>query len=254
MSQQQFKYSNAVIVYPLAFVFAIWVVFWYQVRFDSGIRHYGIYPQKVEGLLGVFTSPFIHSSLDHLYHNTIPLFVLSMALFYFYRKIAWPVLLFGTLLSGLLTWFIGTSGNHIGASGVIYVLVSFIFFKGIFAKHYRLIALSLIIVFLYGSMIWYVFPVKDNMSWEGHLGGLLTGLLFALIFRNHIAKPERYVWETETYNEDDDPFMKHFDENGNFIEFEPEIESEDEKHSENSTPPIINYTFKTSEDKDSNKQ
>ena len=245
MSQQQFRYSNSVIVYPLLIVFVIWLVFWYQVRIDSGIRHFGIYPQKLQGLLGIVSSPFIHEDLEHLYHNTIPLFILTMALFYFYNKIAWKVLVYGILVSGLLTWTIGKSGNHIGASGVIYVLVSFIFFKGIFARYYRLIALSLITIFLYGSMIWYVFPIKDNMSWEGHLGGLITGLFFALFFRKQIAKPERYLWETEFYNEDDDPFMQHFDENGNFIEFEPEFELDT---SEDSETPKINYIFKKEED------
>jgi hypothetical protein len=154
-----------------------------------------------------------------------------MALFYFYKNIAWKILVYGILLSGFLTWLIGKSGNHIGASGLIYVVVSFIFFKGIFAKYYRLIALSLITIFLYGSMIWYVFPIKDGMSWEGHLSGLITGLFFALIFRKHVAKPERYYWEKPGYNEDDDPFMKHFDENGNFIEIEDEIEIEVEVES-----------------------
>ena len=245
MSQQQFKYSNSIIVYPLLFVFAIWVVFWYQIRFDSSIRHFGIHPQKAEGLLGIFTSPFLHSSLDHLYNNSIPLFILSMALFYFYKNIAWRVILWGIILSGLLTWTIGDSGNHIGASGLIYVLVSFMFFKGIFAKHYRLIALSLIIIFLYGSMIWYVFPVKDNMSWEGHLGGLLSGLFFAIIFRNKVAKPERYFWETEAYNEEDDLFMRHFDEDGNFIEILPEDEILDDHEFEAENPQTpINYIYK----------
>lgn len=232
MSQQQFRYSNSVVVYPLLLVLAIWFSFWYQVRIDSGIRHFGIHPQKLDGLIGIVVSPFLHADLEHLYHNTIPLFVLSMALFYFYNKIAWKVLVYGILLSGFFTWCIAKSGNHIGASGLIYVLVSFIFFKGIFAKYYRLIALSLITIFLYGSMIWYVFPVKDNMSWEGHLGGLITGLLFAFLFRKQIAKPERYLWETEHYNEDDDPFMKHFDENGNFIELETEPEPEFENEIE----------------------
>ena len=251
MSQQQFRYSNSVIVYPLLFVFAIWLVFWYQVRIDSGIRHFGIYPQKLKGLLGIVTSPFIHADVEHLYHNTIPLFILTMALFYFYNRIAWKVLVYGILVSGLLTWSIGKSGNHIGASGIIYVLVSFIFFKGIFAKYYRLIALSLITIFLYGSMIWYVFPIKDNMSWEGHLGGLMTGFLFALFFRKQIAKPERYLWETELYNEDDDPFMQHFDENGNFIELEPEPEAEldsDLDIEEDFEFLKINYIFKKKDD------
>ncbi len=246
MSSQQFKYSNSVILYPLMIVLIIWLVFWYQVRVDYGIKSFGIKPQKLEGLLGIFTSPFLHGDIDHIYNNSIPLFVLSLALFYFYKKIAWKVILYGVLLSGFLTWLIGSGGNHIGASGLIYVLVSFIFFKGIFAKHYRLIALSLMVIFLYGSMIWYVFPVKEGMSWEGHLGGLITGFVFALIFRKQVAKPERYKWEQPGYNEEDDPFMRQFDEDGNFIELEPEPEIEVEP--EVNETPKIRYIFRKREE------
>lgn len=243
-SQQQFRYSNSIIIYPLLMVLLIWIVFWYQVSVDYGIKSFGIRPQKLEGLIGIFTSPFLHGDIDHLYNNSIPLLVLSLALFYFYNKIAWKVILYGILLSGFLTWIIGSSGNHIGASGLIYVLVSFIFFKGIFAKHYRLIALSLMVIFLYGSMIWYVFPIKEGMSWEGHLGGLITGLLFAVIFRKEIAKPERYKWEQPDYNEEDDPFMRHFDEDGNFIETLPEDEIEGDPELENESATTIRYIFK----------
>ncbi len=248
MSSQQFKYSTSVILYPLMMVFTIWLVFWYQVRVDYSIKAFGIRPQKLEGLIGIFTSPFLHGDIDHIYNNSIPLFVLSLALFYFYKKIAWKVILYGILLSGFLTWLIGSGGNHIGASGLIYVLVSFIFFKGIFAKHYRLIALSLMVIFLYGSMIWYVFPVKEGMSWEGHLGGLITGFVFALIFRKQVAKPEKYKWEQPGYNEEEDPFMRQFDEDGNFIEFEPEPEIEPELESELNEAPKIKYIFRKRED------
>ncbi|WP_400080935.1 rhomboid family intramembrane serine protease [Winogradskyella sp. R77965] len=248
MSSEQFKYSNSVILYPLMILFSIWLVFWYQVRIDQGIKAYGIRPQELDGLLGVFSSPLLHGDIDHIYNNSIPLFVLSLALFYFYRKIAWKVILYGILISGILTWFIASRGNHIGASGLIYVLVSFIFFKGIFAKHYRLIALSLMVIFLYGSMIWYVFPIKSGMSWEGHLSGLITGFIFALIFRKQVAKPERYKWEQSDYNEEDDPFMRHFDEDGNFIELEPEPEFELEGESELDKISKINYIFKKRED------
>ncbi|WP_456441174.1 rhomboid family intramembrane serine protease [Psychroserpens sp.] len=245
-NQQQFRYSTGVVAYPVFFVLLIWVVFWLQVRFFPVIKTFGVYPQKLEGLSGIFFSPFIHSDIEHLYHNSIPLFILSVALFYFYRKISWKVILYGILLSGLITWLIGRPSNHIGASGLVYVLVSFIFFKGIFAKHYRLVALSLIIIFLYGSMIWYVFPVKEGMSWEGHLGGLISGLLFAIIFRKSVAKPERYVWQQPNYNEENDPFLKHFDEDGNFTEIlEPEIE--DEILSEDNT---LDVTYKFKENKD----
>jgi membrane associated rhomboid family serine protease len=235
-----FKFSTGVVAYPVFFVLLIWLVFWFEVRFGFNFSKYGIYPQTLKGLRGVFLSPFIHGDIQHIYHNTIPLLVLSMALFYFYRPIAWKVLVFGILLSGFLTWTFGRPSYHIGISGLIYVLVSFTFFKGVFAKHYRLIALSLLVVFLYGSMIWGTLPIEEGISWEGHMSGLITGLLFALFFKKQVAKPKKYVWENQNYDENDDPFLKHFDENGNFIEsIEPEIEEEQ---------PTINYTFKQNKD------
>ena len=246
VKDQQFKYSTGVILYPLVMLFTVWLVFWYQVRIDHSIKSFGIRPHKVEGLMGIFTSPFLHGDINHLYNNSIPLFVLSLALFYFYKKIAWKVIVYGILLSGLLTWTIAKSGDHIGASGLIYVLVSFIFFKGIFAKHYRLIALSLMVVFLYGSLIWYVFPVKAGMSWQGHLGGLISGFIFALIFRKQIAKPERYKWEDPDYDEENDPFMKHFDDNGNFIELEPEVDQDSNLESNEGVE--IRYDYKENKD------
>jgi membrane associated rhomboid family serine protease len=244
--QEQFKYTTGVIGFPVFFVLFLWIVFWFEVRFGFSFNSFGVYPRTLSGLKGIIFSPFIHSSMEHLYHNSIPLLVLSMALFYFYREISWKVIIYGILFSGFLTWCIGRPANHIGASGLIYVLMSFILFKGIFAKHFRLIALSLLVVFLYGSMIWYVFPVKENMSWEGHLSGLIVGFVFALIFRKSIAKPKKYKWEEEDYNEDDDPFLKHFDENGNFIEH---IKESSEIVEEKPNKIIINYQFKkTKED------
>ena len=244
-TEEQFKYSTGVIGYPIFFVLLIWIVFWFEVRFGFRFNDFGVYPRTLSGLKGIVFSPFIHSSMEHLYHNSIPLLVLSMALFYFYREIAWKVILYGILFSGLLTWCIGRPANHIGASGLIYVLMSFILFKGIFAKHFRLIALSLLVVFLYGSMIWYVFPIKENMSWEGHLSGLIVGFVFALIFRKSIAKPKKYKWEEEDYNEDEDPFLRHFDENGNFIEHLDETPEEIEEKPNKIT---ITYQFKRSKE------
>ncbi len=243
--QEQFKYTTGVIGFPVFFVLFLWIVFWFEVRFGFRFNDFGIYPRTLSGLKGIIFSPFIHSSMEHLYHNSIPLLVLSMSLFYFYREISWKVIIYGILFSGFLTWCIGRPANHIGASGLIYVLMSFILFKGIFAKYFRLIALSLLVVFLYGSMIWYVFPVKENMSWEGHLSGLIVGFVFALIFRKSIAKPKKYKWEEEDYNEDDDPFLKHFDENGNFIEH---IKESSEIVEEKSNKIIINYQFKKTEE------
>ena len=242
MQQENFKYSTGVIAYPILFVLIIWIVFWVEFRFGIRLKDMGIQPRTMIGLRGIILSPFLHSNMQHLYHNTIPLFVLSTALFYFYRNISWQVIVYGILLSGFLTWCIGRPANHIGASGLIYVLMSFTLFKGIFSKHYRLIALSLVVVFLYGSMIWYVFPIKENMSWEGHLSGLIVGFLFAIIFRKSIARPKRYDWEQEDYNEDNDPFLKHFDEDGNFIEHIPPEDTVEEE-----TPNIIYHIKKKKE-------
>ena len=131
------------------------------------------------------------------------------SLYYFYKEAAHKVLFLGALLTGFLTWCIARDSYHIGASGVVYLLFSFVFFSGIIRKHYRLVALSLIIIFLYGSMIWYVLPVKDGMSWEGHLSGLLVGIIFSYVYRNLGMVQEKYEFkETE--------FDLLFDEDGNF--------------------------------------
>ncbi len=238
-NEHQFQFSLRIIAYPLFFVLALWFVLWADVRFGLRLNKYGIYPQTLQGIRGVFFSPFLHGSMQHLAHNSIPLLVLSMALFYFYKAIAWRVILYGILVSGFLTWCIGRPSYHIGASALIYVLVSFIFFKGVLARHYRLIALSLAVVFMYGSMIWYALPLEEGVSWEGHLSGLITGLVFAFLFKKTIAKPKKYDWEQADYNEANDPFLKHFDENGNFIEI-----NDTETEGNSTDTPIVNYTYK----------
>lgn len=223
-----FVFTTGTIGYPLLFVLLIWIVFWIEVRFHINLNSYGIRPLEIEGLRGILFSPFIHGDIKHLFNNTIPLFILSLALFYFYRQVSWKVLLIGLVSTGLLTWLIGRPSNHIGASGIIYLLATFLFFKGIFSKHYRLVALSLIVVFIYGGLVWYVTPMDPSISWEGHLSGLISGLALAFIFRKDILKPTKFEWESPDYDEENDPFMKHFDENGNFIEHLPEEDALDE--------------------------
>lgn len=210
-------FSTEVLGYPLLFVMMMWVVFWFESRFGVNFNQFGIYPRSLQGLVGIFFSPFIHGSLQHLFNNSIPLLVLSMALFYFYRNIRWKVLLFGLLLTGLATWVIGRPSLHIGASGVVYMLVSFLFFKGIFSKQYQLTALALIVVFLYGGMLWYLFPVDPKISWEGHLSGFFVGLLFAILFKGIPLQNRKFEWEKEGFVEENDPFLRQFDDDGNFI-------------------------------------
>lgn len=219
MSEHQyFKFTNAVVLAPIMAVLMIWTVFWLELRLEVNLNQFGVVPRDFVGLRGIIFSPFIHGSVEHLYNNTIPLAVLLAALFYFYRNIALRVLFLGILLSGLMTWAIGRPSYHIGASGVIYVLASFMFFKGIISKYYRLVALSLIVVFIYGSLLWYIFPIKDDISWEGHLSGFLTGLLLAVLIKAKLPSRKKYDWELEDFNEEEDEFLQQFDKDGNFIE------------------------------------
>lgn len=232
-----FRLTPSVIALPLFFVLLLWFVFWIEVRYALNFNSYGIYPKTFSGLRGVFLSPFLHGSLQHLYNNSLPLLVLLTALRFFYREVSYKVVLWGILFSGLFTWFIGRESYHIGASGLVYVLVSFIFFKGIQTKYYRLVALSLGVVMIYGGMIWYMFPdVEKGISWEGHLGGFLTGLGLSYWYKTpELKQPIQYDWQRPDFDPSLDPFMKNFDEHGNF---NPPPKEEE-------IPPVESY-FKTS--------
>jgi membrane associated rhomboid family serine protease len=209
--QNNLSFSQKMLRIPVLFVVVIWFVYWVEIRFGYNFNKFGVEPRSLLGLRGILFSPFIHGDTKHLFNNSIPLFVLSLSLIYFYRDVATKVLLYGGLLTGLLTWIIARDSYHIGASGIVYLLFSFVFFSGVFKNHFRLIAMSLVTIFLYGSMIWFVFPVEGRISWEGHLSGLITGLLFAFLYRKKgIVKEEFQFSKTE--------FDLMFDENGNLIE------------------------------------
>jgi membrane associated rhomboid family serine protease len=254
MKETDFKFSASVIAWPLLFLLAIWVVFWFEVRFKMSLYDFGIYPRTLSGMKGILFSPFLHGNLEHLYNNSIPIFFLVMALRYFYREQSLMVMVLGILMSGFGTWLIGRESMHIGASGLIYVLVSFMFFKGIQSGYYRLVALSLTIVVLYGGMVWYLFPgAEENISWEGHLAGFITGFLLSYFIKTQdYQKPIRYDWEHPDFDPSQDPFMKHFDENGNFVPT-PKPEPEEELFSYFISNLPVMYTISENKETDKNK-
>lgn len=219
-----FKFDIVTVFPALLFVLIMWTVYWLEIKFNFRFNRYGIQPQEVSGLQGILFGPFIHSGLKHLWSNSLPSLVLITALFFFYRRISLFVLIIGLLLTGILTWLIGRPSYHIGASGVVYMLTAFLFFKGLFTGHYKLLALSFLVAFFYGSMVWYVLPIEQGISWEGHMSGAISGIVLAIFTKNKLPQKKKYLWELEHYNEDEDPFMRHFDENGNFIEISQEEE------------------------------
>ena len=159
----------------------------------------GVFPRRLANIWGIFTMIFIHADWGHLGNNVISFFILGSFLYFFYNQIATKVLLISYIVSGLILWVIGRDSWHIGASGLIYSIAFFLFFSGIIRKHVPLIALSLVVAFVYGSLIWHIFPWKaeDPISWEGHLAGGFIGLVLSVLFRNE--GPQRPVkeWKDE---------------------------------------------------------
>jgi len=192
-------------IIPGIFVVIMWLVKDVELLFGIDLSDFGIFPLSARGLPGILFSPFIHADFGHLFNNSLPLFFLGIALFYFYSDVALKVFTWTYVLTGLLVWFAGRAAWHIGASGLIYGLASFLFFSGIIRKHFRLIALSLLIVFLYGSMVWGLFPgVYKNVSWESHMLGFFSGVVLSVWFRNQGPQEPVYEW----LDEEDDPDLQ----------------------------------------------
>jgi len=162
-------------------------------------RRAGNHPQDISRIWGIFTMPFIHGSWEHILNNTASFAVLNTLLFYFYRELALKVWLYIFLFSGVFVWFFGVPGsNHIGTSGVVYGLAFFLFSAGLLSRrNILLIRVSMLVLFLYGSIIWGIFPIEERVSWEGHLGGAIAGVLLAVIFRDELPKRPKTTWEIE---------------------------------------------------------
>lgn len=177
--KRRLKFS---LIPPVFFLLIMWVVKIIEYSLDYNWSVYGIFPLKVKNLTGIIFSPFLHGDFDHLISNSVPFLFLGTALFYFYREFAYKVFFLIYLLSGIWVWLAARGAYHIGASGMVYGLASFLFFSGLIHKNRALASLSLIIVFLYGSMVWGVLPIFEGMSWESHLFGAVTGLILTFAY------------------------------------------------------------------------
>jgi membrane associated rhomboid family serine protease len=216
------------LIFPLAFVILFWMVEITEQVFGLNFVPFGIFPLQVKGLKGILFSPFVHSDYNHLMANSLPFFILLAALVYYYRKIAYRIFFLIYLISGLCVWLGGRPAWHIGASGVIYGLAAFHLVSGILRNDIRLLTLSVLVVFLYGSMFWGVFPLRPDISWEAHLWGALSGVLLAVYYRKYALRRKKFDWEEEPDEENKEPGP----ENGSYFS-EPTFSSETKADSKN---------------------
>ena len=188
----------------LVLVSALWLVKFIEWKSGHLLTEFGVFPRTTNGLIGILTSPFIHGDFKHIVSNSLPLLVLGAAIFYFYDTLAFKVFAWVYLLGGFWLWLGGRESYHIGASGLVYGLTAFLFFSGMFRRDTRLMAISMLVVFLYGGMVWGLFPLFKGVSWEAHLFGSIAGILLAMVYRKEGPQRKLYEWEKNDFTEDDD--------------------------------------------------
>ncbi len=191
-------------LFPLFFILILWLVWFVETELNLDFSTWGIFPRRLSGLKGIIFAPFIHANLRHLTSNSLPLFFLMAGTIYFYREVGYKVFIYTWLLGGFGVWLGARDAYHIGASGIIYGLAAFLFFSGIIRNYIPLIAISFLVVFLYGSMIWGIFPLVEKISWESHLLGALAGLILAIIYRKEGPQKPPPFWELDEKPEEFD--------------------------------------------------
>ncbi len=191
-------------LFAFFFIAVFWIILAIEELFGLSFYKGGIYPLHWKGLPGILISPFIHSGYKHLVSNSVSFFILLFALVYYYRKISYRIFFQIFLFSGICVWLAGRESWHIGASGVVYGMAAFHFTSGVIRNDLRLLVISIVVVFLYGGMIWGMLPLKPEISWESHLWGGVSGVLLAFYYRKFRLRREKFEWEEETDRETDD--------------------------------------------------
>jgi membrane associated rhomboid family serine protease len=206
-SSARAKYSFALAVkMALAFVAIVWIAFALQLIIGPSMTHLGLRPRDLEGLLGVLTTPLLHGSFPHLLSNTVPLFVGMVAILFLYPNSSLRVLPVLYMGSATLAWLFARPSLHIGASGLVYGILTYVFLAGILRRDLRSVGVSLMIWFFYGSMVWGVLPLEERTSWELHSAGLFLGVVMAWLYRRWDRPPlKTYDWEFEDDEIDNNP-------------------------------------------------
>ena len=217
--------------------------------FEVDLVQYGVFPRKASGALGILTYPFIHADWKHLFNNSTALLILGGMLYYFYREVASKTLLWVYLISGVWLWIGGRANFHIGASGIVYALFGFLFVSGVLRKHLKLMALSMLVVFLYGSLVWGVLPIDHKISYEGHLFGLVAGLIVAIVYRKQGPQRPKYSWDF--VEEEEVPEWFPDPERERRRQAEQQLQDQKRQKEQSENPSVkINYVYRKNEGKE----
>lgn len=199
-TRRNFQLAWRIAVVAVALLWVVYAIDWLT---GFALRDFGIQPRRADGLWGILFAPLLHGSLSHLASNSVPLGVSLLGALFLYPNAmsrGLPVLYLGT---GLLVWLFARPANHIGASGLLYALLTYVFLAGLLRRDVRSVSFSLLVFFLYGGMAWGVLPIRVGVSFESHLAGAILGALAAWRFRRWDQVPlKRYSWEGE--NDDDE--------------------------------------------------
>jgi membrane associated rhomboid family serine protease len=163
-----------------ASVAVLWIAFAVDELLGGGLLRYGVRPRSIDGLGGIFFAPFLHANFDHLAANTIPVLALGWLVMLRDPRHFFVVVLAATLGGGLTAWLLGSPNSvHIGASGVIFGFFGFLVFAGWYARSLASILLSVLVVSIWGGLVFSVLPGQPGISWQEHLGGFVGGALAA---------------------------------------------------------------------------
>ena len=184
----------------LGFVALLWLI--PLLGWGLELERFGVRPRQWIGLPGILVAPLLHADFVHLIANTLPVLVLGTTMLQLYPTAAFRVLPAVYLGPGIAVWLFARDGVHVGASGLVYGLVSYIFVAGLIRRERRAIAASLLVAFMYGALVWGILPIRQGVSWETHLAAALIGVLLAIVLRHRDNPPRiRYSWEDEENDE-----------------------------------------------------
>ena len=189
----------------LGFVALVWLIQALNWGLNLELERFGVRPRQLAGLAGILLAPLLHGGFSHLFANSLPLLVLGTVMLHLYPNSAPKVIPAVYLGPGMAVWIFARASVHLGASGLVYGLVSYVFVAGLIRRDTRAIAASLLVCFLYGTLAWGVLPIQPGVSWETHLAAALIGVALAIALRRRDIPPrKRYAWEDEKDEYGDD--------------------------------------------------